>query len=171
MRKLFLTPLEDGVLVGVGNIAHLTDSYGQQAFVWNPSQGYELIPTERYNGQPLKTAFHSADGTFSYLLAGDGDLYEVRSADSFRPLYTDLYSSGVFDASRGKDLRAYFAFTFAQDLRLLDKATGKVWSAPNLGLDGHNISDVTLFKDTLIISSRTGGIFYQALSDVWPEEQ
>lgn len=167
----FLTKVGESVLVGIGNSSDSTSNFGEMMLMWHPNQGYERIPADRYGPAGLRTAFSALDGKTAYLIVGGGDFFEVEPDGTLSPRYIGIYTEGISHLSSARDLPGYFAFFFNQELILLDKNTLTLWRAASLGLDGHNINDVTLFKDTLLISSRTGGIFYQALSDVWPEEQ
>ncbi|MEM9985840.1 MAG: hypothetical protein AAF804_12190 [Bacteroidota bacterium] len=167
----FLAQVGDAVLVGIGNSPDSTALFGEQLFLWRPGQGYERIPADRYGSTALRTAFSASDGQTAYLMLDDGDLHQVRANGSFTLIFEGLYNYEVSHLSAAKDLRGYFAFFFHDNLALWDKAIANLWLSPNLGLDGHSIADVTLFQDTLLISSQTGGIFYQALSEVWPEDQ
>jgi hypothetical protein len=167
----FLTKAGEAALVGITNSFDSTSFFGEILFTWHPDQGFERIPAERYGPAGMRTAFSAHDGETAYLMVGNGDLFEVEPDGTLELRYKNIYATGVSHASAARDLRGYFAFFFNQELTLLDKTTSNLWRAPNLGLDGHNINDLTLFKDTLLLSSRTGGVFYQALSDVWPEEQ
>ena len=69
----------------------------------------------------------------------------------------------------GNSLLTFIIAIFSNiELFLIHKESGAILSPANYGLDGHVISDFTVFKDTAFISSQTGGLFYKAWDEVLP---
>lgn len=158
----FIAQMGEQLLVGISG--QVPGFFSEFLYSWTPGVGFRTYADQPHEPGTLHTAFPSADGSYSWLIA-KGSLYQMKNEEEWILTYADLIPLNL---TLGKDLGRYLAFYFGRRLLLFDKTNGQLWQTANLGLDGHNISDVSIFKDTMMISSYTGGIFYQAMSTVWP---
>lgn len=163
----FLVAMGDEVLLSYSAMSILP--FSEALLTWSPVSGFSpYFPQLESPSAGIIDAFPSDDQQFAWLLSGNGvfHLFKVYPGQMPRRQWSNVSD---MPTTRGKDLGPYIALFMFDRLYLLEKETGKVWQAPNFGLDGHFISDVALYRDTVVISSFTGGIFYQPLSTVWPK--
>ncbi|MCB0837597.1 MAG: hypothetical protein KDD99_13090, partial [Bacteroidetes bacterium] len=73
------------------------------------------------------------------------------------PIDSQYKANPGFIFAMGNSLLTFIIAIFSNiELFLIHKKSGAILSPANYGLDGHVISDFTVFKDTAFISSQTG---------------
>ena len=151
----FISVMGESVLVFVTS-NDFGPSYGHYLYQWSLQNGFQLYESNLWPNGTIRTAFPSRDRSFTWVIAGDGNAYSTTGVSSTQLVYPKLSSANIIS---GKDLGKYISFHFNIGLSLFNKETGETWICPNSGFDGHAISDVSIYKDTLIVSSQTGDYF------------